>query len=137
MLGSMIDLLDIRYVRLGTRDLIGADRFAREVIGLERARVEGGAHYYRSDQRDHTLVYFDGDPTDHTVGFELRDAAALDAAASALSDAGVAVRRGSADECEQRRVREFVHFRDPTGNAVDLVVRPHHGGSRHFPSRLK
>ena len=135
MLGSMIDLLDIRYVRLGTRDLIGADRFAREVIGLERAHVEGGAHYYRSDQRDHTLVYFDGDPTDHTVGFELRDAAALDAAASALSDAGVAVRRGSADECEQRRVREFVHFRDPTGNAVDLVVRPHHGGSRHFPSR--
>ena len=62
----MIDLLDIRYVRLGTRDLAAADRFAREVIGLERVRVEAGAHYYRSDERDHTLVYFEGDPRDHT-----------------------------------------------------------------------
>ena len=58
----MIDLLDIRYVRLGTRDLDAADRFAREVVGLELARAEAGARYYRSDDRDHTLVYFEGDP---------------------------------------------------------------------------
>lgn len=56
----MIDLLDIRYVRLGTRDLDAADRFAREVVGLEAAREEAGARYYRSDDRDHTLVYFEG-----------------------------------------------------------------------------
>lgn len=131
----MIDLLDIRYVRLGTADLEAADRFARRVVGLEAVREEGGARYYRSDQRDHTLVYFDGDPRDHTVGFELRDADALEAAASQLSDAGLAVRHGRADECEQRRVAAFVHFRDPTGNPIDLVVRPHHSGPRHFPSR--
>ena len=116
MLWPMINLLDIRYVRLGTRDITGADRFAREVIGLERARIEGGMYHYRSDQRDHTLVYFDGDPADHCVGFELCDAGALDAAAAALSDAGVAVRRGRADECEQRRVGDLLHFTDPTGN---------------------
>ena len=58
----MIDLLDIRYVRLGTRDPGGPTLYAREVIGLERVRVEAGAHYYRSDDRDHTLVYFEGDP---------------------------------------------------------------------------
>ena len=39
----LIDLLDIRYVRLGTRDLDAADRFAREVVGLEFAREEAGA----------------------------------------------------------------------------------------------
>ena len=135
MLRPMINLLDIRYVRLGTRDITGADRFARQVIGLERARIEGAMHYYRSDQRDHTLVYFDGDPADHCVGFELRDAGALDAAAAALSNAGVEVRSGSAEQCEQRRVGDFVNFTDPTGNAVELVVRPHHSGQRHFPSR--
>ena len=86
----MIDLLDIRYVRLGTRDLAAADRFAREVIGLELARVEAGAHYYRSDDRDHTLVYFEGDPRDHTVGFELRAPGALQAAAAELSNRGLA-----------------------------------------------
>jgi 2,3-dihydroxy-p-cumate/2,3-dihydroxybenzoate 3,4-dioxygenase len=122
-------------VRLGTRDLAAADRFAREVVGLEPARVEAGARYYRSDERDHTLVYFEGDPADHTVAFELRDAAALDAAAAALSDAGHAVAHGSAEACEQRHVRAFVSLADPTGNRIELVVRPAHSGRRHFPSR--
>jgi 2,3-dihydroxy-p-cumate/2,3-dihydroxybenzoate 3,4-dioxygenase len=92
----MIDLLDIRYVRLGTRDLVGADRFAREVVGLEAARTGHGARYYRSDARDHTLVYIEGDPAEHVVGFEVRDAPALDAAAALLSDSGTPVARGSA-----------------------------------------
>jgi len=131
----MIDLRDIRYVRLGTRDLDGATRFAREVVGLELGAAEGGVRYFRSDDRDHTLVYFDGDPADHGVGFELRDQAALEAAASALEAAGVHVRAGTASDCEQRRVRAFVHFRDPTGNRIELVVQPFHSGRRHFPSR--
>lgn len=131
----MIHLLDIRYVRLGTRDLAAADRFAREVVGLEFAREEAGARYYRSDDRDHTLVYFEGDPRDHTVGFELRDAAALDVAAGQLSDRGLPVHHGTREECEWRRVEDFVSFTDPTGNRIDLVVRPHHSGRRYFPSR--
>lgn len=131
----MIHLLDIRYVRLATRDLLGADRFAREFIGLQAVRQEHGAHYYRSDARDHTLVYVEGDPQDPCVGFELRDASALDAAAAALSNAGHAVTPGSASECEMRRVGAFVRFRDPTGNAIELVVRPHHSGRRYVASR--
>ncbi|HEX2547493.1 MAG TPA: VOC family protein [Ramlibacter sp.] len=131
----MIDLLDIRYVRLGTRDVTQADRFARDVLGLERVRQEAGASYYRSDSRDHTLAYFEGDPSDHTVGFELRTAAELDAAASELSNRGFEVRAGTRDECEQRHVQSFVHFKDPTGNKIDLVVQPHHSGRRYFPSR--
>lgn len=131
----MIDLHDIRYVRLGTRDLAAANRYAQEILGLELVRTEAGARYYRSDARDHTLVYFEGDPADHTVGFELRTDTALDRAASVLSDAGVDVRAGSAEQCEQRRVQAFVTFRDPSGNRIDLVVRPHHSGRRYFPSR--
>jgi 2,3-dihydroxy-p-cumate/2,3-dihydroxybenzoate 3,4-dioxygenase len=131
----MIDLLDIRYVRLGTRDLDSADRFARELVGLELGRSEAGARWYRSDDRDHTLVYFEGDPRDHTVGFELQDAAALEAAASALSDQGFDVRHGSAEACEQRRVRAFVSFTDLSGNRIELAERPMHSGKRHFPSR--
>ena len=131
----MIDLLDIRYVRLGTRDLDAADRFARQVVGLELAREEAGARYYRSDDRDHTLVYFEGDPRDHTAGFELRSAAELEAAAAALSDRGFEVQRGSADACEQRRVHDFISFHDLSGNRIDLVLRPQQSGRRHFPSR--
>lgn len=131
----MINLLDIRYVRLGTRERHQADRFARDILGLEQVREEAGATYFRSDDRDHTLVYFDGDPTDHTVGFELATPEALDAAAAELSNSGVRVRAGTTEECEQRHVKGFIHFQDPTGNKIDLVVGPHHSGRRFFPSR--
>lgn len=131
----MIDLHDIRYVRLGTRDLAAADGYALKILGLELARTDAGAHYFRSDDRDHTLVYFEGDPQDHVVGFELRTSDELDKAASHLSDAGIDVRAGSAEQCEQRHVEDFVNFRDPSGNSIDLVVRPHHSGRRYFPSR--
>lgn len=131
----MIDLHDIRYVRLGTRNLAAADEYAQKILGLELGRTDAGARYYRSDDRDHTLVYFEGDPHDHVVGFELRTADELDQAASALSNSGIDVRAGSAEQCEQRHVEAFVNFRDPSGNSIDLVVRPHHSGRRYFPSR--
>lgn len=129
----MINLWDIRYVRLGTRDLASASRYAREIVGLESARQEGGAEYFRSDDRDHTLVYFEGDPTDHTIGFELRDAQELEAAATLLDRVKVNVRAGSAEECAQRRVKSFINFKDPTGNSIDLVVQPHHSGRKYWP----
>ncbi|MES2943112.1 MAG: VOC family protein [Pseudomonadota bacterium] len=130
----MINLWDIRYVRLGTRDLASASRYARQIVGLESARVEAGAEYFRSDDRDHTLVYFEGDPTDHTIGFELRDAHELEAAATLLDRSKVVVRTGTAEECGQRRVKSFINFKDPTGNSIDLVVQPHHSGRSYWPS---
>lgn len=131
----MIDLHDIRYVRLGTRNVAAANQYALEVLGLQLVRTEAGAHYYRSDDRDHTLVYFEGDPTDHVVGFELCTGDELDRAVSLLDNAGIDVRAGGAEECEQRHVQAFANFRDPSGNSIDLVVRPHHSGRRFFPSR--
>ncbi len=136
----MIQLHDIRYVRLGTPDLAGAVRYADRILGLrEGARSGNPKHgqqiYFRSDDRDHTLVYFDGDPSDHCIGFELRDDAALAAAAAELEHLGLALHPGNAAECGERHVRAFVRFRDPTGNVIELVVGPHHSGSRFFPTR--
>ncbi|MGV3653037.1 MAG: VOC family protein [Noviherbaspirillum sp.] len=131
----MIDLLDVRYVRLGARNVEEATRYAQRVLGLELVRTEQGARYFRSDSRDHTLVYFEGDPRDHVTGFELASAGELEAAAAALDNAGYRVRAGSQEECEQRRVHAFVNFTDPSGNSIDLAHRPHHSGRRYFPSR--
>lgn len=131
----MIELLDITYVRLGTRDLAAAAGFATEILGLEMARRDNHMVYLRSDQRDHTLCYFEGDPKDHTVGFEVATSAVLDQAAGELESQGIKVERGTAAGCDDRRVADYLSFRDPTGNAIDLVVRPHHCGRRCFPSR--
>lgn len=130
-----IALTNLRYVRLGTRDVGAAAAFATKVLGLQHAGEDNGSVYLRSDERDHSLVYTSGDPHDHTIGFELAGEAALEAAAGALDDAGFAVRRGTAAECEQRRVGAFVSFKEPSGTTVDLVARPWNNGWRYFPTR--
>ncbi|MGO4304268.1 VOC family protein [Cupriavidus sp. RAF12] len=131
----MIHLSDIRYVRLGTRDLQGCEQYATQMLGLEVAHREKGALYFRSDSRDHTLCYFEGDPKDHTSAFEVASAAELTAAADLLDRNDVRVVTGSKEQCELRRVGAFINFRDPSGNSIDLVVAPDHSGRRYFPSR--
>lgn len=118
---------NIRYVRLGTRDLDAATRFATRIVGLQEVgRVgtagAGGAVYFRSDTRHHTLVYFDGEPTEQIVAFEVDEAAALKAAARNFEALGLAPRRGSRDECALRNVTAMIALRDPSGNALELVV---------------
>ncbi len=131
----MIEIVDIRYCRLGTTDLNSTVDFARNLIGLEEVDRANGQVYLRGDHRDHNICYFEGDPSDHTFGLELETFDALEAASAALQAAGIEVRRGSDAEAADRRVMGFINFTDPTGNSVDLVVRPFHSGRRYFPSR--
>jgi 2,3-dihydroxy-p-cumate/2,3-dihydroxybenzoate 3,4-dioxygenase len=131
----MINLQDIRYVRLGTADLEAARLYAGSILGLELVRQDAGQLYFRSDHRDHTLVYFEGASEDQSVGFELSDTAQLETVASHLDQANVKVNLLKAGQLEQRRVNAGIQFIDPSGNQIDLIVRPHHSGRRYFPSR--
>lgn len=131
----MIHLSDIRYVRLGTRDLEGSTAYATKVLGLEIAHRTSCAVYFRSDSRDHTLCYFEGDPADHTSAFEVADATSLRVAADVLEKSGMEPVVGTSDQCEMRHVRDLVRFKDPSGNKIELVVAPHQSGRRYFPSR--
>lgn len=135
----MIDLFDIRYTRLGTRDLDTTTRFMTEIVGLECVRridVPGyRASYFKSDQRDHTLCWFEGDPADHTAGFELRRPAELDTVAAQLEAAGYPVHAGTREEAELRRCRSFISTVDPNGNKIDIVARPYHSGIGYHGTR--
>jgi 2,3-dihydroxy-p-cumate/2,3-dihydroxybenzoate 3,4-dioxygenase len=131
----MILLRDLRYVRLGTRDLDASAAFARDILGLEPAGCDTNARYFRSDSRDHTLVYLKGDPKDHATAFELESKEALDAAAEVLEGMKRDVKWGTKDGCAQRRVESYISFKDPSGNPIELVVRPHHSGKEYFPQR--
>jgi 2,3-dihydroxy-p-cumate/2,3-dihydroxybenzoate 3,4-dioxygenase len=131
----VIHLRDLRYVRLGTRDLDASASFARDILGLEPAGCENGARYFRSDSRDHTLVYLKGDPQNHATAFELEDRAALHAAGGVLEGMKREVVWGTRSGCEQRRVESYIAFKDPSGNNIELVVRPHHSGKEYVPQR--
>jgi 2,3-dihydroxy-p-cumate/2,3-dihydroxybenzoate 3,4-dioxygenase len=131
----MIEIVDLRYVRMGTRDVAAATAFATEMLGLELVDRGEKCVYLRGDDRDHNICYFEGEADDHTVGFEVRDTDALARAAETLAQAGATVTQGSDAECAERRVIAFIRFDDPTGNWFDLVVRPFHSGRRCFLSR--
>lgn len=133
--GFMIEIVDLAYARVGTADLQNTVRFATEILGLQFVREEENRAYVRGDDRDHDICYVAGAPSEHVLGFELADEQALRDAHDALKKAGIEASQGTAPECDDRRVQQFITFQDPTGNRFDLTVRPHKATRRYFPTR--
>jgi 2,3-dihydroxy-p-cumate/2,3-dihydroxybenzoate 3,4-dioxygenase len=131
----MIKLRDVCYVRLGASDLVSAEAFATEVLGLQVAERSKGALYLRSDDRAHTLCYTEGDPTQQVVGFEVDDEESLQEAAATLEKLNSRVVAGTSAEAAQRKAKAFIAFDDPSGNRIELAVRPERSGRRYFPTR--
>jgi 2,3-dihydroxy-p-cumate/2,3-dihydroxybenzoate 3,4-dioxygenase len=131
----MIELRDIANVRLGTRDLDGAEQFGTDILGLQPILRGPDRLYLRADWRHHSLSYFLGESSDSTVAFELKDWSALDAAQAELEAAAIPCGRGTPEEAADRFVHDFVWFIDPTGNRYELVVRPFEANRPYHPNR--
>ena len=131
----MINVTGFRYCRLGTANLEETVKFATDIIGLEEVGRENDSVYMRGDDRDHNICYFEGDPDDHTLGLQLDTFEELDGAESALKALGLDVHRGSEEEAAARRCMGYINFKDPSGNSIDLTVRPFAAGRRYFPGR--
>ena len=131
----MIAIEQLRYVRLGTPDLAAATDFAQRILGLQIVDKTPDQVFFRSDYRDHTLVYARADKPSCAVALEVRDLETLDAAEKALAAAGYAATRGTAEAAERRKVKHFLSFADRSGNVFELVVRPLQSGWRYFPAR--
>jgi len=134
-MNEAITIEQLRYVRLGTADLKGAADFAGRILGLQLVDRTDTAAYFRSDYRDHTLVYLDGIEAGQAVGFEVRSPDVLAQAERLLTEAGIVVTRGDAEACEARKVRQFASFRMPAGYDIELVVRPLQSGWRYHGPR--
>jgi 2,3-dihydroxy-p-cumate/2,3-dihydroxybenzoate 3,4-dioxygenase len=131
----MIKVVGFRYARLGTANLEETVKFAENIIGLEVVGHENGSVYARGDDRDHNIVYFQGDPRDQTLGLELESFDDLEAAENLLRAQGLAVHRGTEEEAAARRCMGYINFKDTSGNSFDLTVRPYASGQRYFPGR--
>jgi 2,3-dihydroxy-p-cumate/2,3-dihydroxybenzoate 3,4-dioxygenase len=131
----MIAIDQLRYVRLGTSDLGASADFAQRILGLELVEKDSTQAAFRSDFRDHTLVFTKDVKLAQTVGFEVRDTEALERAADALARNGHNITPGTPEEATRRKVKSFLSFPDASGVTIDLVVRPLHSGWRYFPSR--
>src|SRR5258708_36369875 len=112
-----------------------AQSVATSCLGLEVGDRSKKSLYLRSDDRAHTLCYTEGNPKEQTVGFEVDSEENLQAAAATLEALGHPVHNGTSAECAARMVKAFIGFKDPTGNSIELVVRPARSGRKFFPTR--
>ena len=112
----MIELEQLRYVRLVADNLGGAADFAQRVLGLEPIDRNPELATFRSDFRDYTLAFATGSRAVQSVGLEVRHSHDLDAALAGLRRLGLSANRGSTEDCTLRRVKDLLWFTDFSGN---------------------
>jgi 3,4-dihydroxy-9,10-secoandrosta-1,3,5(10)-triene-9,17-dione 4,5-dioxygenase len=122
----MSDLKSLGYITISTVDIDRWRHFAFRVLGFAEGRgSDASALYLRMDERAARIVVIPGE-TDRvlTVGWEVRDHAALQRIKATLDGAGVAFKQLSVDEAELRRVEEVITFEDPAGTTLEVFHGP-------------
>ncbi|MFN8033821.1 MAG: biphenyl-2,3-diol 1,2-dioxygenase [Mycobacterium sp.] len=118
--GSLFNALG--YVTIQTAEIDRWRHFAFGVLGFaEGFGPDPDALYLRMDERAARIIVTPGD-TDRivTVGWEVRDHAALQRVKDALDAAGAAFKQLSQSEADDRRVEEVITFDDPAGTRLEV-----------------
>jgi 2,3-dihydroxybiphenyl 1,2-dioxygenase len=110
------------YVTIQTADIDRWRQFAFGVLGFAEGKgPDPSALYLRMDERAARIIITPGDGDRIvTVGWEVRDHAALEHVKEVLDGAGVAYKQLSQSEADDRRVEEVVTFDDPAGTTLEV-----------------
>ena len=115
-----MQLQSLGYVGVRTKDLAEWAAYATRFLGMQLVDKSRGALALRMDDRkQRVIVSADGGEGLCFYGWEVADAAALDALAAHLEKYGVKVARGSRALADERRVRDLIVFGDPVGNRLE------------------
>jgi 2,3-dihydroxybiphenyl 1,2-dioxygenase len=108
------------YLGIGSDKLEDWTAFATNWLGMQAVDRSINLRAFRMDDRKQRLVIDRALPEGQRyIGWEVADAAALNALAAKLENAGVAVKREPASVADQRYVHELVSFADPAGNRLE------------------
>jgi 3,4-dihydroxy-9,10-secoandrosta-1,3,5(10)-triene-9,17-dione 4,5-dioxygenase len=116
------ELKSLGYITISTNDIDRWRQFAFDVLGFAEGKgPDPSTLYLRMDERAARIIVVPGE-TDRviTIGWEVRDHAALQRVEAALDRAGVAFKQLSVDEAEARRVEEVIAFDDPAGTTLEV-----------------
>ena len=115
-----MELQSLGYVGIGGAALDEWSEFATSWLGMQQVEAGRTIRAFRMDDRRQRLV-IDREMPEGTryFGWEVADAATLDALAARLEDAGVALHQEPASLADQRRVGGLVSFADPAGNRLE------------------
>ena len=113
-------LQSLGYVGIRTRDIDEWATYATRFLGMQMVDKSRGTLALRMDDRkQRVVVSADGDEGLGFYGWEVADAAALDALAAHLEQRGVTVARASRALADERRVKDLIVFSDPVGNRLE------------------
>ena len=118
----MTVIKSLGYITVAASDMDRWRQFAFGVLGFAEGKgSDPSALYLRMDERAARIIVAPGD-VDRvlTVGWEVRDHAALDEVKVTLDAAGVAFKELSAAEADERRVEEVITFEDPAGTTLEV-----------------
>src|SRR5215471_1522019 len=109
------------YIGVRAKDLADWASYGTNFLGLQRVDKSRTSLAFRMDDRKQRLVVdADGGQGIAFFGWEVADAAALDALAARLEAAGTNVARGARTLADERRVKDLIVLNDPAGNRLEI-----------------
>src|SRR5258705_11370204 len=124
------------YLGISSQNIDEWSDFATCQLGLQSVDRATSCRAFRMDDRRQRLIVDKERPdAERFFGWEVADAASLDALAGTLEAAGVAVRREPAALADQRCVRDLISFRDPDGNRLEAFYGPSLADTPFAPGR--
>src|SRR6266849_10290200 len=112
-----MSLETLGYIGIRTQNLEDWAHFGSRFLGMQLVDKSSSTLSFRMDDRKQRLVVNLADAeAPGFYGWEVADAAALDAYAGHLERKGVKVARGSRALAGERHVKDLIVFNDPAGN---------------------
>jgi 2,3-dihydroxybiphenyl 1,2-dioxygenase len=131
-----MSLRSLGYVGVGADDLDAWSHMATNWLGMQQVEKGATCRAFRMDDHKQRLIVDRAlDPGAHYFGWEVDDAAALDALAARLESHDVRVTREAAALADQRCVTGLISFADPVGNRLEAFHGPHLDNAPFRPGR--
>jgi 2,3-dihydroxybiphenyl 1,2-dioxygenase len=115
-----MQLQALGYFGVRSKDLEEWATYGTRFLGMQLVDKSRGTLALRMDDRkQRVIVQADEGEGPSFYGWEVTDAAALDALAAHLEKSGVKVVRGTRALADERRVKDLIVFADPIGNRLE------------------
>jgi 2,3-dihydroxybiphenyl 1,2-dioxygenase len=119
------ELTALGYIGVRSDRLDDWGSYAARLLGMQQVDRAGAVRAFRMDDRKQRLIVT-GDEGEGLgfVGWEVADAAALEALSARLDAHGVEVRRVPRALADERHVADLIVFQDPEGNRLEVFHGP-------------
>jgi 2,3-dihydroxybiphenyl 1,2-dioxygenase len=115
------DVQALGYLGVRAKELGDWASYGTGLLGLQRIDKSRSTMAFRMDDRKQRLIVdADGGEGISYFGWEVRDAAALDALAAKLEARGIKFARGSRALADERHVTDLIVLNDPLGSRVEI-----------------